>query len=122
MRELRAANSTPAERLHCPCVQARGPIVDEAALYNALVSHAIGGAVIDVWWHSIFSLPPGGTGPDAWPSQFRFDKLPNVLMSAHVSGDTVESRDEAMAEVATNLDHLHKGLPLINVVRPASPP
>eukprot|EP00966_Prymnesium_polylepis_P198912 4610150-Prymnesium_polylepis.1 len=98
---------------------ARGPIVDEAALYSALREKRIGGAVLDVWWHDIFELEPGAVGPSAWPSHFRFDLLPNVIMSPHDSGDTPEAREEALAEVAANLDALALGEPLQNVVRPA---
>jgi phosphoglycerate dehydrogenase-like enzyme len=29
---------------------ARGPVIDEAALWRALTEERIGGAVIDTWW------------------------------------------------------------------------
>ena len=74
-----------------------------------------------MWWHDIFEMDPGSVGPAAWPSNFRFDQLPNVHMSAHDSGDTPESLDEALSEVAANLDNLALGKPLQNVVRPAKP-
>ena len=99
---------------------ARGPIVDEGALYNALKSKAIGGAVLDVWWNSLFKLPEGGVGPSAWPSRLRFDELPNVLMSPHSSGSTPEAEEESIKEMATNLDNLAQGKPLINILRNAS--
>ena len=41
---------------------ARGPIVDEDALYHSLLENTIGGAVLDVWWKSIRTLPPAGVG------------------------------------------------------------
>jgi phosphoglycerate dehydrogenase-like enzyme len=97
---------------------ARGPIVSEQALYDALSSGAIGGAVLDVWWNDIFRIPAGTYGPSSWPSALRFDKLPNVIMTPHDSGDSAESLHEALSEVAANLDNLALGRPLENVVRP----
>ena len=76
---------------------------------------------LDVWWHSTYDLPQGGVGPSAWPSRFRFDKLPNVLMSAHTSGQTMEAVGESIREVAANLDALARGEPLRNVVRKGVP-
>ena len=99
---------------------ARGPIVDEAALYDALKAGRIGGAVLDVWWNSLFRLPPGGVGPSAWPSRFPFNELPNVRMSPHMSGSTPEAVDESNKEMAHNLDNLALGKPLVNVLRNAS--
>lgn len=100
---------------------ARGPVVDEAALYSALTLRRIGGAVLDVWWNNVFQLPEGGVGPRAWPSTFRFDQLPNVVMSAHTSGHTLEAASESIKEVAANLDNLANARPLQNVVRKGSP-
>ena len=101
---------------------ARGPVVDEEALFRALSTKAVGGAILDVWWNSIFELPPGGVGPSSWPSAHRFDQLPNVIMSPHESGNTPQSRDEAITEVAQNLDNLALGRPLENVVRKGKRP
>ena len=36
---------------------ARGPVIDEAALYDALLHHRIGGAAIDTWWDYPPSAP-----------------------------------------------------------------
>ena len=95
--------------------------MDEKSLFEALHSGAIGGAVLDVWWNDIFRLPPGGVGPKSWPSQFRFDQLPNVIMSPHESGDTNEAFVTAAKTIATNLDSLALGRPLENVVRKRQP-
>ena len=65
----------------------RGAIVDEEALYNALKSKSIGGAVLDVWWNDIFRLPDGGVGPSSWPSKFPFNELPNVVVRGHADAD-----------------------------------
>ena len=39
---------------------ARGPVIDEAALYDALLHHRIGGAAIDTWW----DYPPSAAPRD----------------------------------------------------------
>lgn len=116
--ELLAELSTTAVLINI----ARGPIVQEQPLYEALHTGKIGGAVLDVWWHPLFNQTQGGTGPANWPSKFRFDELPNVIMSPHVSGDTPEALIESTREVAANLDALALGKPLENVVRKASGP
>lgn len=86
---------------------ARGPIVDEAALYKALVSKQIGGAVLDVWWQE------GG----GWPSKFNFSAVPNVWMTPHTSYDTAEAQEEGKRQMASNLDAIVLGQPFQNVVR-----
>ena len=58
---------------------ARGPIVDEAALGEALREHRLGGAVIDV-----FSRQP-------LPRDSAFLGLDNVLLTPHAAGLTPES-------------------------------
>ena len=100
---------------------ARGAVVDEEALYNALAKKTIGGAVIDVWWHDIFRMKDGDYGPASWPSSYRFDELDNVVMSAHTSGITKGSEAESVKEIAKNLDNLALGKPLENVIRPGKP-
>mmetsp|Transcript_115375 Transcript_115375/g.288331 ORF Transcript_115375/g.288331 Transcript_115375/m.288331 type:complete len:382 (-) Transcript_115375:31-1176(-) len=88
---------------------ARGPIVKEDALHDALSKGSIGGAVLDVWWQEFH--------PDTWPSKFNFGELPNVWMTMHTSYNTAEARHEGMGEVAANLDALALGQPLKNTVR-----
>lgn len=88
---------------------ARAPIVDEAALYEALANRSIGGAVLDVWWQEF--------DPQAWPSRFNFSSLPNVWMTPHASYSTAEQHEESLRQVALNLDALARGEPLQNVVR-----
>ncbi|MBI5278390.1 MAG: 2-hydroxyacid dehydrogenase [Burkholderiales bacterium] len=69
---------------------ARGSVVDEAALVDALESGAIAGAALDVFENE----------PDV-PQ--RLAKLPNVLLSPHIGSGTVATR-QAMADlVAANL-------------------
>ena len=91
---------------------ARGPVVDEAALYEALRGQRIAGAAIDVWYRY----------PDAReacrPSTFPFHELPNVIMTPHVAGWTDETFRQRWVAIDENLRRLSAGEPLVNVVWP----
>ena len=90
---------------------ARGEIVDERALYEALRARTIAGAALDVWYRY-----PRGEGERIAPSAFPFHELDNVLMTPHVSGHA-ESTTLARREfVADQLVRLAEGRPLENVV------
>ena len=65
---------------------ARGPIVDEAALVDALRSGSIAGAGLDVYEHE----------PEVHPGLLELD---NVVLVPHLGSATVETRG-AMAELA----------------------
>lgn len=62
---------------------ARGEIVEEGALYDALVSGRLHSAGIDVWYRY-----PGrdGNPDDTPPSRFPFGELDNVVLSPHRGG------------------------------------
>lgn len=92
---------------------ARGPIVDEEALYAALRDRAIRGAAIDVWWQ----YPTDGNRGE--PSRLPFGTLQNVLLTPHTSGVTTDVFRNRMKDVAANIAALRDGLPLRNVVFPA---
>ena len=99
---------------------ARGPVVNEDALYAALLGKRIGGAVIDVWWQSGAWLHKGQAGPASWPSRLPFEQLDNVIMTSHTSSATPNQATEGTRELAVILDNLALGKPLINVVRNAT--
>lgn len=89
---------------------ARGPIVQEQALYDALHGGRLRGAAIDVWWQ----YPQrGNTGA---PSRFPFGELQNVLVTPHTSGVTSDVFRNRMHDVAANITALRDGTPLRNVV------
>lgn len=93
---------------------ARGEIVDEAALYEALSNRRLGGAALDVWWR----YPTAGE-PNLSPSRYAFAELSNVLMTPHISAWTEGMLIRRWKTIALNLDHFALGMPLLNVVRPA---
>src|ERR1700686_4824646 len=70
---------------------ARGGIVDEAALYDALVSGKLAGAGLDVFEQE----PP--------PSGHQLFGLPNVIMAPHVAGVTREAVARRSGQPARNL-------------------
>lgn len=90
---------------------ARGQVVQEEALYEALASGTIAGAALDVWW----------SGPPDAPSRLPFHDLANVLMTPHHSGHTADTFAARATEIAENIDRLERGDALANVVRAGSP-
>jgi phosphoglycerate dehydrogenase-like enzyme len=94
---------------------ARGPVVDEAALFAALAARRIGGAILDVWWRYPTAAEPGRP-----PSAHPFDSLDNVIMTPHYSGWTNGLFLRRSTQMADNLDRLAEGLPLRNVIRAAA--
>ena len=83
---------------------ARGGVVDQAALYEALTTGVIGGAALDV------------TSPEPLPADDPLLKLPNVLIVPHIGSATVGTRG-LMAQMAVeNLIAGVTGKPLPNAV------
>jgi D-3-phosphoglycerate dehydrogenase len=79
---------------------ARGGIVDEAALYEALVSGTIAGAGLDVFEQE----PP--------PSGHSLFGLPNVIMAPHMAGVTREAVDRMSLQTARNILSALDGEPI----------
>jgi phosphoglycerate dehydrogenase-like enzyme len=92
---------------------ARGPIVDEDALYEALAQRRIGGAVLDTWYRY-----PGPDDPHARPSRHAFHELDNVVMTPHCSGWTEGLMARRFAVIADNIERLRGDRPLLNQVHP----
>jgi D-3-phosphoglycerate dehydrogenase len=79
---------------------ARGGIVDEKALYEALVSRKLAGAGLDV-----FEQEPPPVGQP-------LHSLPNVIMAPHVAGVTVEAVDRMSEQTARNILSVLDGDPI----------
>lgn len=90
---------------------ARGAVIDEDALYEALRNRRIGGAVIDVWYRY-----PSAKDPSPRPGNRPFHQLDNIIMTPHNSGWTQEQIDRRWVFVCQNLDRLARGEALENVV------
>jgi len=89
----------------------RADIVDEDAVYSALVDGHLGGFASDVWWNA----PKRGES-QSWPSTHnKFEELDNVVMSPHRAG-FAEGALPHLDDVIINLAHFIKGEPLINQV------
>ena len=89
---------------------ARGEVVDEDALYEALAGGTIAGAALDVWYRY-----PAGPGPTL-PSRRPFHELPNVLMTPHVSGWTEGMLEARAVVIAGNIARIARGEPPVNLV------
>lgn len=83
----------------------RGQVVDEPALVEALKSHAIAGAALDVFEHEP-AVDPG------------LMALPNVVLTPHIGSGTAETRLAMARMAAENLVALLDGHCPVNVVNP----
>jgi len=84
----------------------RGPIVDEAALYAALSSGALGAAGLDVWYNYPTDEASRRSTP---PSRFPFHELDNVALSPHRAGDSMAITAHRMAHLAALLNAAARG-------------
>jgi phosphoglycerate dehydrogenase-like enzyme len=89
---------------------ARGEVVDEDALYEALHRGAIASAALDVWYR----YPSGGA--PTHPGHRPFHTLPNVLMTPHVSGWTEGMMEARAAVIAENIHRVARGAAPANLV------
>lgn len=89
----------------------RGGIVDEEAFYNALLSKQIAGAVNDVW----YNYNEKGK-QEVSPFNFPFDRLDNIIMSAHESGWTDEQVNRRWKFIADNIRRVEAGEDAHNIV------
>jgi phosphoglycerate dehydrogenase-like enzyme len=88
---------------------ARGPIIDERALYEHLRSHSRFQAGIDVWW-----IEPFGSGE--FRTDYPFFPLPNLLGSPHNSAMVPGINDEATRRAVENVKRFLKGEPVVGLV------
>jgi phosphoglycerate dehydrogenase-like enzyme len=87
---------------------ARGQIIEETALRNALASGKVGGAVLDV-----FDREPLDAASPLW-------SLPNVVISPHTSGFRASHWDDVIELFSDNLRRFQQGAPLCNIVDTAA--
>jgi phosphoglycerate dehydrogenase-like enzyme len=93
---------------------ARGPVVDEHALYDALVNRRIAGAAIDVWYR------PVSTDASSEPSTLPFRQLDNVIMTPHYSATASDTYRERANDVLKTLTEASEGRTISRAVaRPA---
>ncbi len=82
----------------------RGPVVDEHALHDALVSKRIAGAALDVMTEE----PPAANHP--------LFALDNVIITPHTAGPTWENWRKAFRNALDNIERVEAGRPPLWVV------
>ncbi|CAM3343294.1 phosphoglycerate dehydrogenase [Hydrogenibacillus schlegelii] len=82
---------------------ARGGLIDERALYDALVSGKVAGAALDVFAEE----PPAGNP---------LLDLPNVVVTPHLGASTVEAQELVARDVAQEVLNVLRGRPFKNSV------
>ena len=87
---------------------ARGRLVDERALLDALREGRIGGAILDTFREE--PLPPTSA----------FYDLPNVIVTPHTSWSSGRVLDRSVELFCDNLRRFATGEPLLNVVDPSA--
>jgi phosphoglycerate dehydrogenase-like enzyme len=92
----------------------RAPIVDERALYEALQTNVIGGAILDVWYRY-----PGVDEREVAPADVPLWELPNAWCTPHSSAWTSALPRRRYAVIGDNINRLATGEPLRNLVRAA---
>ena len=88
---------------------ARGEVVDEAALVEALAQGRIGGAALDVF--AVEPLPEGSPLRTA----------PGVLLSPHAAGSTGQAAMRILGATTANLQRVLDGEPVADVVNGLDP-
>ena len=79
---------------------ARGAVVDEEALYDALVSRRLAGAALDVFEREPYQPAEGSRD---------FRALPNVLLLPHVGSHTAEANRRMAERALLNVRLVHAG-------------
>lgn len=84
----------------------RGALIDEAALYEALIRRKIAGAALDV----LEREPPNPGNP--------LFELANVIFTPHFAGDTLEAKDRCSETIAEEVGKVLNGNLPKNLVNP----
>ena len=88
---------------------ARGPVIDEPALVEAMTSGRLRGAGLDVFWEE----PP--------PSNSPLFRAPNILLTPHTAGGSRDVVAKSFALAFENIHRLRDGRQLINRVDGGDP-
>ena len=91
---------------------ARGPVIDEQALYEALRDRTIAGAAIDVWYQ--YRPEPDEQG-HLRPTDYPFHELDNVVLSPHRAASPVFDL-RRWDEVVEHIQRFAHGESAVNVV------
>lgn len=94
----------------------RGSVIDETALYEALVRGKLAAAGIDAWYQYPRSE---AERTSTFPSQHPFHELDNVVLSPHRAGWLGSEDESRMIMLAEMLNQLAAGEPLPNPVNVA---
>jgi len=84
----------------CLINTSRGPVVDNEALYDALIDGQIAYAALDV------------TDPEPLPQDHKLLSLPNIIVAPHIASATVSSRTQMAVMAVRNLIAGVNGKPL----------
>ena len=90
---------------------ARGPIINEEAIYKALKNHEIGGALLDVWYQYAST-----ENLEMRPSSFPFHELDNVIMTPHTASWTDDLDTRRIGSVLQNIQNFIHKKPLVEIV------
>jgi len=82
---------------------ARGPVIDEAALVQAILAGQIAGAALDVF-------------PDEPHIDAKLREAPNVVLTPHIGGSANEALERMMELALLNVTQVLQGLPPISRV------
>jgi phosphoglycerate dehydrogenase-like enzyme len=82
----------------------RGPLIDEAALLEAVREGRIAGAALDVYWE------------EPLPAAHPLWDVPDVIVSPHMAGDITNTHERFVHSFQTNLTRWLAGLPLQYVI------
>jgi phosphoglycerate dehydrogenase-like enzyme len=84
---------------------ARGPVIDEEALYNVLAKKLIAGAAIDVWYEY---RPEPDDENRLYPFHHPFHELDNIVLSPHRGASPMDDL-ERWNEVIENITRYAQG-------------